>query len=92
MSTNRNSFARSPRTERGLCDASWGNVEARIRGSYIDGKKVNLEEEAKKGKMLARYKKHSIDILIDTVEINDKNFSRIFESVERALKLSTRFS
>ncbi len=55
---------------------------------YIDGRKVNLEEEAKKGKILARYKKHSIDILIDTVEINDKNLSRIFESVESALKLS----
>ncbi|MFA5925742.1 MAG: excinuclease ABC subunit UvrA [Parcubacteria group bacterium] len=56
--------------------------------AYIDGQKVNLEEEAKKGKVLARYKKHSIDILIDTVEINDKNISRIFESVESALKLS----
>ena len=56
--------------------------------AYIDGKRVNLEEEAKKGKVLARYKKHSIDILIDTVEINDKNLSRIFESVESALKLS----
>jgi excinuclease ABC subunit A len=57
--------------------------------AYVDGKKVVLEEEAKKGKMLARYKKHSIDILIDTVEINDKNLSRIFESVESALKLSS---
>jgi len=56
--------------------------------AYIDGQKVNLEEEAKKGKVLARYKKHSIDILIDTVEINDKNLSRIFESVESALKIS----
>ena len=55
--------------------------------AYIDGQKVNLEEEAKKGKILARYKKHSIDILIDTLEINDKNLSRIFESVESALKL-----
>jgi excinuclease ABC subunit A len=56
--------------------------------AYIDGQKVNLEEEAKKGKILARYKKHSIDILVDTVEINDKNLSRVFESVESALKLS----
>ena len=55
-------------------------------------KKLILEEEAKKGKILARYKKHSIDILIDTVEINDKNLSRIFESVESALKLSQGFS
>jgi excinuclease ABC subunit A len=56
--------------------------------AYIDGQKVNLEEEAKRGKVLARYKKHSIDILIDTVEISDKNLSRVFESVESALKLS----
>ncbi|MFA6193713.1 MAG: excinuclease ABC subunit UvrA [Parcubacteria group bacterium] len=59
--------------------------------AYADGKKVILEEEAKKGKILARYKKHSIDILIDTVEVNDKNLSRIFESVESALKLSQGF-
>jgi excinuclease ABC subunit A len=56
--------------------------------AYIDGQKVNLEEEAKRGKVLARYKKHSIDILVDTIEISDKNLSRIFESVESALKLS----
>jgi len=57
--------------------------------AYVDGKKVKLEEEAKKGKILARYKKHSIDIVIDTVEASDKNLSRIFESVESALKLSS---
>ncbi|MDI6778413.1 MAG: excinuclease ABC subunit UvrA [Patescibacteria group bacterium] len=56
--------------------------------AVVDGKKVKLEKEAKKGKVLARYKKHSIDIVIGTVEINDKNLSRIFESVESALKLS----
>jgi excinuclease ABC subunit A len=56
--------------------------------AVVDGQRVRLEEEAKKGKILARYKKHSIDILIDAVEINDKNISRIFESVESALKLS----
>lgn len=56
--------------------------------AYVDGKKIVLKSEAKKGKVLARYKKHSIDILVDTVEVNDKNISRIFESVESALKLS----
>ncbi len=56
--------------------------------AVVDGKKVKLEEEAKKGKALARYKKHSIDIVVDTVEVNDKNISRIFEGVESALKLS----
>jgi len=59
--------------------------------AYVDGEKVVLEEEARKGKVLARYKKHSIDILIDTIEVNDKNISRIFESAESALKLSQGF-
>jgi excinuclease ABC subunit A len=59
--------------------------------AYVDGKSVILEDEAKKGKILARYKKHSIDILIDTIEVNEKNISRIFESTESALKLSKGF-
>ncbi|HUD08588.1 MAG TPA: excinuclease ABC subunit UvrA, partial [Candidatus Saccharimonadales bacterium] len=59
--------------------------------AYVDGKRVILEDEAKKGKILARYKKHSIDILIDTVEVSDKNISRIFESTEGALNLSKGF-
>ncbi|KKT87172.1 MAG: UvrABC system protein A [Candidatus Moranbacteria bacterium GW2011_GWC2_45_10] len=37
---------------------------------------------------LERYKKHSIDIIVDRVEINDENISRIFEAVEKALRLS----
>ena len=57
--------------------------------AYVDGKKIDLMEKAKQGLSLARYKKHSIDIKIDEVEIDDNNLSRIFESVERALKLSS---
>ncbi len=56
--------------------------------AYVDGKKIDLTEKAKQGLALARYKKHSIDIKIDEVEISDKNLTRIFESVEKALKLS----
>jgi excinuclease ABC subunit A len=56
--------------------------------AYVDGKKIDLTEKAKQGLNLARYKKHSIDVKVDEVEINDKNLSRIFESVEKALRLS----
>jgi excinuclease ABC subunit A len=56
--------------------------------AYVDGKKIDLTKKAKQGLNLARYKKHSIDIKIDEVEINDKNLTRIFESVEKGLKLS----
>ena len=56
--------------------------------AYVDGKKIDLTEKAKLGLSLARYKKHSIDIKVDELEINDKNLSRIFEGLEKALKLS----
>ena len=58
-----------------------GYSKARVNGKMIklsDWKDVKLE----------RYKKHSIDIFIDEIEISDKNMSRMFEAVERALKLS----
>jgi len=57
--------------------------------AYVDGKKIDLTSIAKREQVkLARYKKHDIDILIDKVKINDENFSRIFEGIESALKLS----
>ena len=46
--------------------------------AYVDGKKINLTEKAKLGITLARYKKHSIDIKIDEIEINDKNIEPHF--------------
>ncbi len=54
--------------------------------AIVDGERYRLEnfKEVK----LARYKKHSIDIVIDKIEINDENLSRIFEGVEKALRLS----
>lgn len=54
--------------------------------AYVNGKKYELSPKTKIP--LSRYKMHNIDILVDVVEINDKNISRIFEDVEKALKLS----
>jgi len=52
----------------------------------VNGKKYELNPKLKID--LARYKKHDIDVVVDTTTISDKNISRIFESVEKALKLS----
>ncbi|MDD5397345.1 MAG: excinuclease ABC subunit UvrA [Candidatus Moranbacteria bacterium] len=54
--------------------------------AIVDGELQKLENF--KDANLARYKKHSIDIIVDRVEISDENLSRIFEAVERALKMS----
>jgi len=54
--------------------------------AYVNGKKYELNPKIKIP--LERYKKHKIDIVVDTVVINDSNISRIFEDVEKALKLS----
>lgn len=54
--------------------------------AVVNGKKYELTPKTKIP--LARYKKHDIDIIVDTVEINEENISRIFEDVEKALKLS----
>jgi len=57
-------------------------------GAYVNGKKIELDSKISEKIKLERYKKHNIDILVDNVQINDKNISRIFEGVEKALKLS----
>ncbi len=44
----------------------------------IDRKKIKLE----------KYKKHSIDLFVDEVEVDSENISRIFDAVEQALKFS----
>ncbi|MFA6383158.1 MAG: excinuclease ABC subunit UvrA [Parcubacteria group bacterium] len=54
--------------------------------AYVNGKKYELNPKTKIP--LARYKMHKIDIVIDAIGINDQNISRIFEDVEKALKLS----
>jgi excinuclease ABC subunit A len=53
---------------------------------YANGKKYELDPKLKLD--LARYKKHNIDVVVDTVSVNAENISRIFEDVEKALKLS----
>ncbi|MDP1884205.1 MAG: excinuclease ABC subunit UvrA [Candidatus Moranbacteria bacterium] len=57
-------------------------------GAYINGKKIELSAKAGAAAKLERYKKHNIDITVDTVKIQDGNISRIFEDVEKALKLA----
>lgn len=54
--------------------------------AYINGKKYELDPKLKLD--LARYKKHNIDVVVDSVAIKAGNISRIFEDVEKALKLS----
>jgi len=56
--------------------------------AYVNGDKYELSAKIGDEIKLARYKKHTIDIVVDTVEITSENISRIFESVEKALKLS----
>ncbi|MFA7319438.1 MAG: excinuclease ABC subunit UvrA [Parcubacteria group bacterium] len=56
--------------------------------AYVNGEKYELDAKIGERLKLARYKKHNIDIVVDTVEISSENISRIFESVEKALKLA----
>jgi excinuclease ABC subunit A len=56
-----------------------GYSQARINGKLYDlGKKVDL----------ARYRQHTIEVLIDQLEVKAENISRISEDIEQALKLS----
>jgi excinuclease ABC subunit A len=54
--------------------------------AFVDGKLYQLEDF--KDVKLEKHKKHSIDLVVDKIEINDDNLTRIFEDVERALRLS----
>ncbi|MDD5464379.1 MAG: excinuclease ABC subunit UvrA [Candidatus Moranbacteria bacterium] len=54
--------------------------------AIVDGKLERLENF--KDIKLGRYNKHSIDIIVDTITVNEENLSRIFEGVEKALRLS----
>lgn len=48
----------------------------------VDKKVYSLDEDIK----LDRYKKHTIDILVDRIKINQENKSRISSSIETSLK------
>jgi excinuclease ABC subunit A len=50
----------------------------------IDGNMMRLDEKID----LERYQMHNIDIFISEIEVNDENLGRIFEDIERAVKLS----
>ncbi|HMN19398.1 MAG TPA: excinuclease ABC subunit UvrA [Candidatus Moranbacteria bacterium] len=54
--------------------------------AIVDGQRVRLEDHAKID--LGRYKKHDIDMVVDKVVVEAENIGRIFESVEKALRLS----
>lgn len=56
--------------------------------AYVNGKKYDIHPTRGNVPKLERYKKHSIDIVIDRVSIGSEHVSRVFEGVERALKLS----
>lgn len=54
-----------------------------IRG-YIDGELLDFDDEIK----LSKTKKHNINVIIDRLKVREKIKSRLFDSVETALKLS----
>lgn len=56
--------------------------------AVVNKKEIKLESKMDGKVKLDRYKKHDIDVSVDELEINDENISRIFEGVEKALKLS----
>jgi excinuclease ABC subunit A len=56
--------------------------------AYVNGVSVELGVKMEEVVQLARYKKHSIDIVIDKIVIAEENLSRIFEDVEKALRLA----
>ena len=55
-------------------------------GAFVDGKLIDLVNWKKI--KLTRYKKHSISVVVDRVEVTDDNISRIFEGVETALGIA----
>jgi excinuclease ABC subunit A len=56
--------------------------------AIVNKKEIKLDSKMDGKVKLERYKKHDIDIVVDELEITDENISRIFEGVEKALKLS----
>ena len=75
------------RDRKGEYNTILGDIFKRgFSAGYVDEEKIELVNWKKL--KLSRYKKHSIDIVIDTVEIDAENISRIFEGVEAALKLA----
>ena len=68
---------------------TYDDLFARLKKSgyvrvFVDGKIYNLEEKLK----LDRYKKHTIEVIVDRVQVTESSRSRIADSVETALKES----
>ncbi len=63
-------------------------LEQVVKDGYVRGR-VNGEDVEFDGKIvLEKNKKHSIEVLIDRLKLSSKNRSRIYDSLETALKLS----
>lgn len=56
--------------------------------AVVNGEKIELSAKIGGEIKLERYKKHNIDIIIDNVKIQEENISRIFEDIEKALRLA----
>jgi len=54
--------------------------------AIVDGKRIQLENH--QDLKLEKNKKHNIDVVVDRLDLNEDNISRIFEGVEKALRLS----
>lgn len=57
-----------------------GFLKARIDGAVVD---------LKSGLALDRYKVHDIEIVIDRVDVTQRNHNRVFQSIETALKMGS---
>jgi excinuclease ABC subunit A len=61
------------------------NGFARIR---LDGEIINLEDEEKpKYPRLNKQKKHTVEVIVDRLKLNAEEKSRLFESIQSALKV-----
>ena len=61
------------------------NGFARIR---LDGEIINLEDEEKpKSPILNKQKKHTVEVIVDRLKLNAEEKSRLFESIQSALKV-----
>lgn len=54
--------------------------------AYVNGEKIDLDDT--KDIKLDRYKKHDIDVIVDSVMTNGDTISRLFEAVEGSLKIA----
>ena len=56
--------------------------------AFVNGREVSLDLKIGEKLKLEKYKKHDIDVVVDKLQIDDQNISRLFEAIERALDLS----